>query len=198
MSPKAVTGPAAYTGPLSTYFDSLIQQWYTTWGNTPVVTQDKATRYYTGLVVAEGAHTGELAFYEGDHPTKAELDRKTPAFYLTGGAPENNKVISTWDVWQCAGSLATGDTAQLNVGKIIAAALNRGITSNSMTDIDCAKDSTEFYPHGVKSNVWPEMFHKFNSNRLAYGFPYDDVCDQNPSISLSGTTSVDITIGSLS
>jgi len=125
-----------------------------------------------------------------------ELETANPpvAFQLTGTAPQTN-VILTSDVWQCANTLATGTDAQKNVGKMIAAAYNRGVMSNSLDDSTCQDDAGSFYPSGGTWNVWSQMFHGFNSNGLAYGFPYDDVCNQNPSISLSPAASVSIKFG---
>jgi hypothetical protein len=60
-----------------------------------------------------------------------------------------------------------------------------------MYTTDCAN---AFYPAQGTWNVWAQQFHGFNSNKLAYGFPYDDVCQQNPSIDLTETMSVTITL----
>ena len=189
ISPATLSAPPTYTGPLASYFNQVIAQWYQTWQTTPLVTYDTATGYYTGIVPTSGPNQGILTFYQGQAPSGQV------AFLLTGSAPPTN-VILTWDVWQCANTLATGSTAQSNVGKMLAAAFNRGCVSNSLNDSNCQNNVGSFYPAGGVWNLWAQMFHQYNANGLAYGFAFDDVCNQNPSISLTGTQSVTITLGS--
>ncbi|HEX6039201.1 beta-1,3-glucanase family protein [Longimicrobium sp.] len=188
ISPKTITAPAAYTGPLDTYFDDVIAQWYTTWQTTPIVTNDQATGYYSGMVV-----DGVLTFKQGNYAT-ADAWNAAPASVETFAVAPGG-VIPTADVWQCANSLATGNTEQKNVQKMLAAAFNRGVMGNLLDDTTCGGSASSFYPSGGTFNVWSQMFHGFSQNGLAYGFPYDDVCNQNPSISLAGTQSVTITLG---
>lgn len=196
VSPKTVSAPASYTGPLKTYFDDVIMKSYATWQATPLVTHDTSTGYYTGLAPAMGAKEGVLTFFQGNFPTLQALREANPpvAFRLTGTDPATD-VILTYDIWQCANTLASGTDAQKNVGKMLAAAYNRGVISNSLDDTNCQDNARDFYPSGGTWNVWAHMFHGFSANGLAYGFPYDDVCNQNPSISLSNTESVTITLG---
>lgn len=198
---------------LSTYFDADLTKAYTAWSSTPLVTNDVATGYYTGVVFPvsgatidppTGYTTGSLAFYEGNFATMADLatalkSSNPPAFAfcLTGASAQ----ITTSDIWECAGSLASGTPAQKNVGKMIAAAFNRGVAVNasgnvisSLDDGTCAGMRGQFYGKGTAYNQWSEWFHGYNTNGLAYGFPYDDVCDQNPSISLKAQF-VRITMG---
>jgi Beta-1,3-glucanase len=188
ISPKTITAPAAYTGPLGTYFDDVIADFYTTWAKTPVVTNDQGTGYYSGMAV-----DGILTFKQGRYPT-AVVYTAAPVTANTFQVAGSNG-IPTADVWQCANSLATGTAAQKNVQKILAAAFNRGAVSQLMDDSTCQDDVKSFYPSGGTWNEWAQLFHSFSKNHLAYGFPYDDVCNQNPSISLSGTQSVTITLG---
>jgi hypothetical protein len=108
--------------------------------------------------------------------------------------PAAGGVIPTNDVWQCANSLASGNADQKNVQKQLAAMFNRGLLSTLLDDAACPS-ATTFYPANSTNNIWAHTFHQNSANGLAYGFPYDDVCNQNPSISLSGTTSVTITLG---
>lgn len=196
VSPLELTAPASYSGPLATYFDSVIAQAYTTWQTTPIVTNDIATGYYTGIVPTSGSSSGILTFYQGNYPTLAELQAANPgvAFQLTGSDPATN-VILTSDVWQCANTLATGSPAQLNVEKMLAAAFNRGVIANLLDDATCQYDAPSFYPEGGTWNEWARFFHVVSVNGLAYGFPYDDLCNQAPYITLSNTQAVRITLG---
>ena len=80
---------------------------------------------------------------------------------------------------------------------MIAAAFNRGVLvspSNAvlttLNDATCASLASTFYPAGGTWNPWAKAFHGYSTNGLAYGFPYDDVCDQNPSIPAAGQAMV--------
>ncbi len=212
ISPVTTSGAPAnsYYDSINKYFDDDITTAYTAWQSTPLVTHDPATGYHTGVVFPVNGATiatpatypsGSLAFYEGNYATIKDLatalSSATPpslAFYLTGAS---NNVITSNDIWQCANSLAMGDSAQKNVGKMIAAAFNRGIIVNanntvvtSLDDSTCSSLAGTFYSAGTTYNEWSKWFHEYNTNGLAYGFPYDDVCDQNPSIPPSGKTLV--------
>lgn len=195
ISPKTVIG-LSNTGALSTYFDAAISSAYTTWKTTPLVTSDLATGFFTGIVPTSGANSGSLVFYPGNFSTLSALQTANPAvaFVLTGSNPSTNVILS-YDVWQCANTLASGGSAQKNVEKMLAAAFNRGVVSNSMNDATCSSTSSGFYPNSATFNPWAQKFHQSSANGLAYGFPYDDVCSQNPTIALSSTSSVTITLG---
>lgn len=206
ISPVTVSGAGTS---LNTFFDADLATAYSAWQSTPLVTNDVSTGYYTGIVFPVSGSVitppsdypaGSLAFYEGNYATLEDLavyaNKPTTnvAFYLTGSS--SNTVTSN-DIWQCANSLATGSTAQGNVGKMIGAAFNRGVVvdakGNVLTTLDdgtCASLSSSFYSSGTNFNHWSKWFHEFNTNGLAYGFPYDDVCSQNPSIPPAGDTLV--------
>ena len=206
ISPTTVSG---FSTSLNTYFDNDITTAYAAWQATPLVTVDASTGYYSGVVFPlvgyssvnppNGYPTGSLAFYAGNFPTMAALvsalqanPSLAPAFYLTGGS---NRVTSN-DIWQCAGSIANGGDAQKNVGKMVGAAFNRGMIVNgttvttSLDDSNCSQLAPSFYASGTTFNPWAQAFHGYSENNLAYAFPYDDVCDQNPSIPPSGDTLV--------
>jgi hypothetical protein len=195
ISPKTVIGNSN-TGTLSTYFASAVTNAYNTWQTTPLVTFDTSTGFFTGIVPTSGANAGSLVFSQGNFSTLAALQTANPpvAFVLTGTNPATNVILS-YDIWQCANTLASGGAAQKNVEKMIAAAFNRGVVTNSMNDSTCSTTSNGFYPTGGTFNSWAQRFHQVSVNGLAYGFPYDDVCNQNPTIALSSTSSVTITLG---
>jgi hypothetical protein len=189
VSPKTLNA----AGSFSTYFDTAIQAAYTTWKTTPLVTHEQSTNaYYTGYVPTTGSNAGSLVFVSGNVPTLSAAAALPTAFTV----PAAGGVIPTNDVWQCANSLATGSADQKNVQKQLAAMFNRGFVSapTLLDDAACPSGST-FYPTGSTNNTWAHTFHQYSTNGLAYGFPYDDVCTQNPSISLTSTTAVTITLG---
>ncbi|MBB6254864.1 beta-1,3-glucanase family protein [Nitrospirillum iridis] len=187
---------------LASYYNTVVTSAYIAWQGSPLVLTDLASGSFTGVVFpTRGTVTiapppdypaGALAFYTGSYTTMQDLatalnSDQPPAlaFFLTGTA----NVVTSNEIWQCDGALATGDTAQKNVGKILAAAFNRGtvinndgIVSTSMTDVDCACQASGFYANGTTFNPWASYFHMISTNGLAYAFAYDDVCDQNPSL----------------
>jgi hypothetical protein len=186
LSPKSISAQAGYTGSLLTYFDQTNENWYQTWTTTPLSTTDLSTGTYTGLVQPGIG----LTFYSGTTASGT-------AAFTVGGA--GTPGISSLDVWQCANALATGSDAAKNVQKMIAAAFNRGVISNSLADATCKNDAATFYQIAnakpLVFNPWAQLFHQLSTNSLAYAFPYDDVCDQNPSIGLTATQSVNIALG---
>jgi hypothetical protein len=129
--------------------------------------------------------------------------------------------ISSTDIWASFGSF-TSVPAHVpaapykNAGKIIAAAFQRGIAVTGTTVATYLGDSAsdcgspaQYYPAGGTWNPWAQYFHSISTPAqsgttnigLAYGFSYDDVCGQNPSIPLPTVTTnfhpgtVTITLG---
>lgn len=193
ISPKTATGSSnvlKYDGALATYYDSAISNWYSAWETTPLVTHDTSTGYYTGYVPTSGDDAGSLAFYAGQFASVSAIE--------TSGASADFviPVPTSEHVFNCDGPLATGSAEAKNAQKMLAAALNRGVVSNSLDDATCAAGSGSFYASATQpSNQWSQKFHAYSQNGLAYGFPYDDVCNQNPSIGLTDATTVTIVVG---
>lgn len=181
ISPDHLSGlpgtPGAGTN-FGSYFDAAIAAWN---GQNISIT-DTASGTYTGTPTG-----GSWSFtYSGGGAAGA-------------GSPAtlNFGAITTAMIWQCNGSLAQGSAAQLNIGKQILAAFNRGVMSASLDDGNCPAASA-FYPSGGTSNLWSQSFHGWSKNGQAYGFAYDDVCGANPSFTTSGALqSLSITLGSM-
>lgn len=193
QSPKTLTALPSYSGALTDYFDATVSTWYGNWQTTPLVVNDLATGYYTGVV---DPATGVLNFYQGQYPTLAGWQAAAPAlaFALTGAAPSTVQVGSL-DVWQCDNALASGGAAQLNVGKNVAAAFTRGVPGYLFDDGIGRSATATYYPEGGTWNAWAALMHTANRNGLAYGFPYDDVCEQSPTVQLNGATQVSVVLG---
>lgn len=181
ISPDHLSGlpgtPGAGTK-FNTYFDAAISSWN---GQNISIT-DTASGTYTGT-----PSSGDWSFtYSGGGAVGANSP-----LTLSFGA------ITTAMIWQCNGTLAQGSAAQLNIGKQILAAFNRGVMSVSLDDGNCPAGST-FYPAGTPSNLWSQSFHGWSKNGYAYGFAYDDVCGANPSFTTSGALqSLSITLGGM-
>ena len=190
--------------PLNSYFNNDLATAYATWQTTPLVTNDLVTGYYTGVVfpltnyptvsAPTNYPTGSLAFWHGPvhRPCRTWCRRYSRAPRRRSIFTGSSNLVTSNDIWQCAGSLAAGGAAQKNVGKMIGAAFNRGMIVNSGTvttsldDTTCAADAGSFYGAGTTFNPWAQTFHLVAENGLAYGFSYDDVCDQSTDIPPSG------------
>ncbi|MGH8079811.1 MAG: beta-1,3-glucanase family protein [Lysobacter sp.] len=193
QSPKTITSMPTFSGAMTTYFDAILSAWYQNWQTTPLVVHDRATGYYTGVV---DSGSGVLNFYQGQYPTLAQWLAAAPAlaFAMVGAAPSTVQIASI-DVWQCDNALNAGGAAQQNVGKNIAAAFNRGVPGYLFDDATCQSEAGSFYPAGGTWNAWASLMHAANSNGLAYGFPYDDVCEQSPTIQLDSATQITVVLG---
>lgn len=190
---------------LSGWFAGTVTAAYQGWQSTPVQVTDVSSGTYTGICMPlaqypqsgppQGYQYGAIAFYEGSYPTQDAFVTAfpnpvpAPAFWI---GP-----IGSNDIWQCGNSLADGSTAQKNIGKILAAAFNRGMVvkadgtvRTSFTDSDCSGDAPNFYAAGTVYNPWAKLFHEVSANGLSYAFAYDDVCDQSTSIPVQGQTLV--------
>ena len=181
ISPDHLSGlpgmPGAGTN-FSTYFDTAIASWN---GQSISIT-DTSSGTYIGTPT-NGTWT--FAYASG-----GAAGAGSPATLNFG-------TITTAMIWQCNGTLAQGSSAQLNIGKQILAAFNRGVMSASLDDGNCPAASA-FYPSGGTFNLWSQNFHSWSKNGQAYGFAYDDVCGANPSFTTSGALqSLSITLGSV-
>lgn len=195
MSPKSAVAENCYMGLFSSYFYNTIEAWYTTLQSTPVViTEQSTSKTFTGFVPTSGSYAGILIFYSGNLSLSAlqtnYSNNTLPAFAITG---TTNDMITSYDVFECSNSMASGSDDAKNVQKQIAAAFNRGVMTSTLNDGACPANTT-FYPNGGVWNLWSKKFHDYSVNQLAYGFPYDDVCNQNPSIDVPAQN-ITITLG---
>ena len=180
ISPDHLSG---LPGPLGTttfrqYFDAQIASW----DNQSISITDTVSGTYIGTPTA-----GAWAFTYSGGGSAPDLTATTLSY----------GTITTGNIWQCSGPLASGGTAQKNIGKQILAAFNRGVMATTLDDGNCPA-ATTFYPSGVPSNLWSQSFHSWSTNGQAYGFAYDDVCGANPSFNTTGAlTSLSITLGKM-
>lgn len=190
FSPDHISSGGSGNGQFDTYFDTIISTWYTNWATQPIVVTDTATGTYSGMVTGGN----NLVFIQGNYATASAWNT------ANGASPSQISFgqITTAQVWQCDGPLATGSAAQLNIGKQILAAFNRGVMAYTLDDGNCPVSPKTTYYQNAPFNVWAQNFHTWNSNGYAYGFAYDDVCSQNPTVQSSATLqSATITLGEM-
>jgi len=192
LSPDHISSLSGGSNAFQTYFDGIISTQYAAWAATPLVVTDTATNTYSGMVVG-----GNLIFISGNYTTQSDWNTAYQA--TTSASQINFGVLTTAIVWQCNGSFASGSTAQKNIGKQILAAFNRGVFNanpapTSLDDGSCPSPSQ--YYQSQPCNEWANQFHIWNTNKLAYGFAYDDICKQSSSQNTSGPlTALNITLG---
>lgn len=182
-SPSIISANSKINVGIINYFEDTINQWYETWKTAPLVIAVSETTYYSAMV-----KDNELQFKLGKFTCEIEW-KSGPSVEFTF----KTKITST-EIWQCNGVLASGTTASKNAGKIIAAAFNRGVMSNTINGLKVSATDNSFYPLGSTYNQWASLAHRYSIGNLAYGFSYDDVCDQNPTIALSQPNSITITL----
>lgn len=179
----------------STYLDAVISDALTYWENN-------------WLAVTCSSNALQKTYYG-----KADATNKTLSFYTdatgTGASQFIFNDITTSNVLDCNGTMTgvgvpqTGDllTDLKNTGKAILAGFNRGVISNTTTELNIdvgggyTPPISASYPPSVASNVWAQHFHQYSANGLAYGFAYDDVGDQQPMIIATKTTNLTLTLG---
>lgn len=183
-SPSTIAANSKINVEIINYFEDTINQWYETWKTVPLVIAVSQATYYSAMVKGD-----ELQFKIGKFTTDSDW-KIGPSVEFTF----NTKITSA-EIWQCNGVLASGTTAAKNAGKIIAAAFNRGVMDNIIDDLKVSATDNGFYPLGSTYNQWASLAHQYSIGNLAYGFAYDDVCDQNPTIALSQPNSITITLG---
>jgi len=183
-SPSTIAANIKINVGIINYFEDTINQWYETWKRVPLVIAVSQENYYSAMVKDD-----ELQFKIGKFTTDIEWKIVPSVEFIF-----KTKITSA-EIWQCNGVLASGTTASKNAGKIIAAAFNRGVMNNIIDGLKVSATDNSFYPPGSTYNQWASLAHQYSIGKLAYGFAYDDVCDQNPTIALSQPNSIKIILG---
>lgn len=185
-------GPAkASKNQSSTYLATAVADAYSGWTPAAPVAVTNS-----GNVVAPGDPTLAKTYYG------CVRGGQTLAFYATsdcfGTALFAFDDLSTRNIYSCAGSAAptavpsgmSGSlyTNLMNTGKAVLAGFNRGVLQAQTHAVDISTGNlvppaSDYYRiPGVRYNQWAEYLHSVSANDLAYGFGYDDVGGQNPSI----------------
>jgi len=98
---------------------------------------------------------------------------------------------STRDVLFCDGALtAPNDGVSGPIAAILAAGLNRGVLKYATQPVT---DTSLYYP-GSNVNHYARVMHEYTVDGKAYGFAFDDVCEQASYIQDSAPTAVTLTL----
>ncbi|MBW4572439.1 MAG: hypothetical protein KME31_31970 [Tolypothrix carrinoi HA7290-LM1] len=139
-------------GDNATYFDDYISRMW---------------RYYTKYQL-------ELTIPQGTFIGKVENNIFT---FTKADSPDTKYTINypkSWEVFECSGVFAIGDGIQKAIQAQISAMFNRHILEHP--EKKC--EPTEYYKE-ASANYYAEFWHLHSINKKAYGFPFDDVCEQS-------------------
>lgn len=174
QEPYRIVGPfKGYTGEvpntpnqsekLYTYFDPYIEEVWQYYNSTTNPT------HYLNFTVGEGSFTGQV------NPSDVFV------FTKVGGGTCNNCEIekpTSKKVFLCRGGLEPGP-----VGKQLCAAFNRHVVMSTYAGNNSADwCTTSKYYQSAPANYYAQFWHPYSIDNKAYGFSYDDICDQSPSL----------------
>lgn len=192
LAPANTSGASSSTY-LATPISNALTNWKTNWLSVTCPSNALQQTYY-GLTANDGV---TLNFYTSQS--------------TAGGPVFSFNDITTYNVLNCSGTMAgTGvpQTGNLlsdlqNTGKAILAGFNRGVITSSTTVLNINTNaytpplSQNYTSLTTPYNNWAFEFHQFSSNGLAYGFSYDDVGSQQPTITATTTASLTLQLGKL-
>lgn len=124
------------------------------------------------------------------------VDATTNVLKLTQTGVVNGPTYSvrkpqTWEIFAAAGNMATGNAVELAVEAQIVAGVTRHVALDNPT-----VNVTPFLPSVIDrfyaespANAYAHFWHQQSVNGLAYGFDYDDVYNQNPSVTAAKSAS---------
>jgi hypothetical protein len=160
-------GDFADGGSHATYFDGYIRDMW---------------QYYTSnqlpLTIPQGTFIGKV---ENNILTFTKAD--SPDAKYTINYPKSS------EVFRCDGVFATGDVIQKVIQAQISAMFNRHILENPTNN--CKPD--EFYKN-APANYYAQFWHLHSIDNKAYGFPFDDVCEQSTLIEHPNPQELKVTI----
>lgn len=139
-------------GKNETYFNNYIEEMW---------------RHYTSnelqLQIDQGKFTGKV---ENDILTFTKADSPNEKFQV--------KRPTSWDVFDCKNTLNEGNQIEQAIQAQIGAMFNRHILKDSANKCD----PNMFYKE-PPFNYYAQFWHPRSIDNKAYGFPYDDVCNQS-------------------
>ncbi len=135
-----------------TYFDSYIAEMWQYYASNELV-----------FTTHEGRFTGKVEnsiftfTKDGDLNTKYTIDYPSSA-----------------EVFECAGVFAKGNAAEKVIQSQVSAMLNRHILGSPEN-----RCNPEEYYKNAPANYYSQFWHLHSIDNKAYGFPFDDVCEQS-------------------
>ena len=158
-------GPQAGSHACNHYFDASITRMWEKYASEPLILSPEEGTF-SGWVQADG----RLLFTRAGDPLR----------YVIAARP------STAEVFRCDGVLARGSSLEKVLGAQLAAILNRNVE-----DPLAWKNAAGYYRQ-APCNGYARFWHQHGLAGKAYGFPYDDVNDQSPSLASADPMEIQI------
>jgi len=151
----------------STYFDGYIRDMW---------------QHYTSnqleLTIPQGTFIGKV---ENNILTFTKNDSPDPKYTID--YPKSS------EVFRCDGVFATGEAIQKAIQAQISAMFNRHMLENAANNCN----PSEFYKN-APANYYAQFWHVHSIDNKAYGFPFDDVCEQSTLIEHPNPQELKVTI----
>jgi hypothetical protein len=160
-----------------TYFDSYINQVWTNFQNTPWT--------FTNVL---GTFTGKV------DPSTNMLNLTQVG--VSGGPTYHVNKPQTWEIFAAAGNMKVGNAVELAIEAQIVAAITRHVAlDNPAINVAPFQPSVvnTFY-QSAPANYYAQFWHQHSVSPLAYGFDFDDVYGQNPSVTAPSSASPQLTV----
>ncbi|WP_152053493.1 glycoside hydrolase family 64 protein [Tautonia marina] len=100
----------------------------------------------------------------------------------------------TWEIFAAAGNMATGNAIEKAIQAQIVAGFTRHVAAqNPAINVPPFTQTSSFYAQSP-ANFYSQFWHQYGLDGLAYGFDYDDVYGQNPTVTGSSSHSPQVTV----
>ena len=159
--------PGFRDGPLNDYFASRVAALWRRSRSVPLILTPDQGRF-TGWV---GGDDRLVFTREGSHGR-----------FVIDGPP------SSAEVFRCDGVLARGNATEQVLGAQLAALLNRNVAD------PLRWREPGVYYQGSPCNLYARFWHEHSLAGKAYGFAYDDVSDQSPSLATAEPEEISVTL----
>ena len=143
------------------------------------------------------ASFGDIGIWEGQVASNNVLTMRCVSNCPNGAVPGRvNGIPNTQEAIEAKGKLAQGATWDLNVQKMIAAAINRRVIDVNQFGTQNWGDNSKYY-QANPNNQYAKFFHNedISYNSETYAFSYDDVFEQSSTIQANRPDKTRITIG---
>lgn len=139
---------------------------------------------------ADGVNATFNAKVAGNKLTFTQKGASANAF--TFAKPTSNQAYSGYPPTYPAGASGTLQAQGAQVGTMVQAAFMRGTMITEPTISDCPGTSAYYVNDPI--NMYSKIMHLYAYQHKAYGFGYDDVCNQSSDFTVFDPTGIELTI----
>ena len=134
------------------YFDGYIAEMWQYYTSNPLV-----------FSTHEGTFTGKVEDNVFTFTKEGDVNTKYKIHYPT-----------SWEVFECAGVFAQGNGTEKVIQSQVSAMFNRHVLGSPEN-----RCNPQEYYKNAPANYYAQFWHLNSIDNKAYGFPFDDVCDQS-------------------